>query len=402
MTSTSTCSTASLLSRNVTITYGAIYALFLIIVSVYSFNFLMKYSPKFIKSSKTKRFKMWILDAWKRRKCYIPIIAHIFDQITDVSVAIQFYILGTTKSNEDWSDCNGLNMWYLFVLTVLSMLIYRLISASLIYQSTKSIQRFFIQILDFELLRALYINYLCNNTEPCDPQRWITTLEATFESTPQALIQLLYLVKTNTFSSSYLVVISFLSSLICIISKLVSDDKSIVIIKAKKLNFKFERKCISLFYMLRFIWRIFDISSQIFLMTLIWIAMGGVILTIKVVIESFLLLVICITTKQWELLFAIIAIVVSTTTDELKNISIGIGIYRNVTNIIFMILISIWFYVDFECLKCTEYVYRKTFVDNSVIFTIFIYTWIAVFVSPICIILLIKYNVFKSQTSTSR
>eukprot|EP01084_Bolivina_argentea_P075403 136701_1 len=180
------CSTPSPLSRNVTIIYGAIYGLSLIIVSVYSFDFLMKHNPKFIKSSKMKKFKIWVLDVWRRRKCYIPIIAHIFDQVTDVSVAIQFYILGTTKSDDgEWTDCAGLNIWYLFILTILSMVIYRLISSLLIYQTTKSIQRFFIQLLDYELFRALYINYLCNNTEPCDPQRWITSLEAVLESSPQ-------------------------------------------------------------------------------------------------------------------------------------------------------------------------------------------------------------------------
>ncbi len=119
------------------------------------------------------------------------------------------------------------------------MITYRLISSYLIYESTKSIKRFFLQILDCELFRALCINYLLYNIEPSSPQRWITTLESALESSPQALIQLIYLVKTNTFTSSYSVVISFTSSLICIISKLVSDDKVIVISKAQKLNFKF-------------------------------------------------------------------------------------------------------------------------------------------------------------------
>ena len=84
------------------------------------------------------------------------------------------------------------------------------------------------QILDIELLRALYINYLCNKTEPCDPQRFITAMEASLESAPQALIQMIYLVKTNSFNSSIIILISFLSSIWSIITKLVSDDKIIV------------------------------------------------------------------------------------------------------------------------------------------------------------------------------
>ena len=174
------CSTDPLLSRNVTISYGAIYAAFVVAVSIYSFIFLMKFNQKFIQSSFKKKFKIWIVDSWKRRKCYVPIVVHIFDQVTDVAVTIQFYSLANDKKEDDeWTDCNGLNIWYLFILTVLSMVIYRLFSSFLIFQNAKSISRAIFQLLDLELLRALYINYLCDKVEPCDPQRWITSFEAT-------------------------------------------------------------------------------------------------------------------------------------------------------------------------------------------------------------------------------
>ena len=92
--------------------------------------------------------------------------------------------------------------------------------------------------MDIELFRALYINYLANKTEPCDPQRFITAIEASLESAPQALIQMIYLVKTNSFNSSIIVLVSFLSSVWSIITKLVSDDKVIVVEKAKRANFQ--------------------------------------------------------------------------------------------------------------------------------------------------------------------
>eukprot|EP01084_Bolivina_argentea_P130829 230974_1 len=171
------CSTRSVLSTSVTILYAVIYSCVFFAASVYSFNNLKKYDKKFVKSS-----SIWFHDVWRRRRCYIPIIVHILDQITDISVAIQFYILAQRQTN-DTSDinlqsCGGLNMWYLFILTIISMLLYRLVSSYLIYQSTKLIPRFFSQLLDLELFRALYINYLCNKIEPCNPQRWITKLEA--------------------------------------------------------------------------------------------------------------------------------------------------------------------------------------------------------------------------------
>lgn len=53
---------------------------------------------------------------------------------------------------------------------------------------------------------------------------------------------MIYLVRTNNFSSSSsLVVISLVSSLWSIVSKLVADDKLIVITKARSANFKFSK-----------------------------------------------------------------------------------------------------------------------------------------------------------------
>ena len=192
-----------------------------------------------MKASIAKRILMWIKDVWKRRSCYVPLITHIFDQITDIAVAVQFYYLARDKSANDYAQCGGLNMWYLFILTILSMLIYRIFSSYLIYQFThKSLTHLIFQLLDIELFRALYINYLANKTEPCDPQRFITAIEASLESAPQALIQMIYLVKTNSFNSSIIVLVSFLSSVWSIITKLVSDDKSVVVEKAKRANFQ--------------------------------------------------------------------------------------------------------------------------------------------------------------------
>eukprot|EP01083_Nonionella_stella_P047776 127895_1 len=487
----SDCSTRSELSEYVTIAYGSLYAILVFMVSGYSFRFLMEYSSKFQKGSCPKKVKLWFMDIWKRRRCYVPLITHIFDQVTDYSVAIQFFILSRTQSHNDYASCAGLNIWYLFILTILSMAIYRIVSSFLIYQFTQSIGRIIIQLLDFELLRALYINYLCDKIEPCDPQRWLTTLEACLESSPQALIQLIYLSRTNTFTSSELVVISLVSSLWSIVSKLASDDKVTVIERAKRVNFKFKpikilidicilpvciiciailiaigsvfvcvaiaiglvlcvcspliycwdrsRACgygclnstqhaveaalnmykrpftyifsdlsdrflwISLLYILRVIWRILDVTSHIFLMTLIWVAIGGTALTVKVVFEALAFSILCWRTQQWELLFGVVALVVSTTTLQLRKISIRIAVYRTTTNVIFMTLISVWFYVDFECPRCPKYESRNDlFHDGLAIKSMFIYTWCAVIMSPICVLLLVINKAFQNETSNSR
>eukprot|EP01084_Bolivina_argentea_P278895 476673_1 len=442
------CETSSLISRNVTIVYGSTYGLLLLIVSIYSFNFLIKFDETFINASSLKRFKMWLSDAWKRKRCYVPLVAHLFDQITDFAIAIQFYILAQQTYTNNWEVCNGLNIWYLFILTTLSMAVYRVVSSYLLYHATKSLERATLQMLDLELFRTLYINYICNKIEPCDPQRWLTALEAALESSPQTLIQLIYLVKAGTFNGNYLVVVSLVSSFWSIISKLVSDDKVTMTQKAQRADTDFTifrvilviiwlciylvicaiifvpsviyyvcccrhfdrfPNCLQLLYVpllhfndeiikmsyeLRMIWRILDVSSHILLMGFIWLVMGGTALTIKVVFECLLFGFVCFQTKQWELLFGLVAMPIS-------NNSFKFIAYRLITSTVFMILISIWLYIDFECWRCTKYIDRK-YLSESAIIGVFIYLWCAHMLNTLCVHLLTTNSVFQFDKSASR
>eukprot|EP01084_Bolivina_argentea_P273700 466289_1 len=162
---------------------------------------------------------------------------------------------------------------------------------------------------------------------------------------------------------------------------------------------------ISLFYVLRVIWRVLEITSHIFLLSLIWLIIGGYILTFKVIIESAVFLGICLYTGQWEFLFGIIGMVLSTTTDDLRKLSIWIAINRMYLNIVWMILLTIWLFYKTTCWKCTEFSDRKLIVEekkNTYVMFIYIYTWIAVILSPICAVLLYYKQIFRKQTSTSR
>ena len=77
----SDCATSSIITTQVTIVYGIIYGVILIIVSIYSFRFLNKYNKKFNKSNPFKKLYKWSKDLWKRKRCYVPIITHLFDQV---------------------------------------------------------------------------------------------------------------------------------------------------------------------------------------------------------------------------------------------------------------------------------------------------------------------------------
>eukprot|EP01083_Nonionella_stella_P224632 799474_1 len=315
-----TCSTSSILGTSVIIGFAIIYGIILTIVSVYSYLFLNTYNNKFTPSSGCKKVRLWSQDVYKRRRCYIPIITHLLDQVTDFAVVIEFGQLAQLQQAPNKTsrpDCGGLNMSILFGLSIFVLLFYRAISSLLIFQSTKSLWRMLLQFLDLELFRALYVNYLCDKNEPCSPQRWITSLEATFESTPQALIQTIFLVKVGSSSDSFVVVFSVVMSLCTIISKIVSDDRIISNLSASRLSLQFvaydckKCACISWSFVCRYIWRILDVSSRIFICSLLWLFMGGWYLFIIIIGEGLGLLCICIYTKRFEFLFGIVAMVVS-------------------------------------------------------------------------------------------
>eukprot|EP01083_Nonionella_stella_P273320 927085_1 len=463
-----TCVASTVVSKYVIIAYGSLYGLLLIAVSIYSFNSLNE-DEEFKKKSCFKRFKAWILDLKKRKSCYIPIIAHLFDQITDIAVTIQFYELSQTKSANEWDACNGLNMQYLFILTVLSLIVYRVVTGYLIFIYTNhSCTRFCSQILDIELFRALFVNYLCKKTEPCDPQRWITAMEAVLESTPQALIQMIYLAKTDAFDiSNTLIIISLASSLWSIISKVIADDKVTVVAYSRKLDmnssygvcrklyefikltltfvlnfvvhiiccpctswfysvdglfgdghiyvgqsdapddlqlfgYHIKIKSFSWSYIYRVLWRVCDVSSRIFMMTLIWLIMGGFSLSIIVGFEFSVFLVICIRTKHWEFILGVVSLVVSLD-DHTTAISKAIFVYRTITNHILMVAVTVYLFVEFECDRCTEYKYREPLSrSSSSIYAIFMYCWCAVILSWRIFLMMSESGVFLKGATSSR
>eukprot|EP01083_Nonionella_stella_P021578 59810_1 len=398
------CSTSSVLGIGISIMFGIFYALTLIGVSLYSWHFLMKYDIKFAFSWCGHKFKRWAMDVYKRRRCYVPIITHLTDKITDIAVVIEFAQLA---EHTEKNDC-GIDMSYLLYLSIFVLLLYSTISSFLIYQTTKSIRRLIMQFLDFELFRTLYINYLCDKDEPCSPQRWITSLEAAFESTPQALLQTIFLVKTQTFSSSPVVVASLMFSLWSIISKITSDDKVIAIQHAKHLSIHLKSckscspSCVSWTFILRYLWRIGDVSSRILIVTLLWLVLGGAALSIILATESIIILTISAKTKRTEFLFGMVATVVSKSSAAAKRISAGLMLYRCVTNLIFMSIITSILYSSNKCWKCSTYEERQKYLSSdSVVVPILIYTWITIALTP-CLSIYLTKQIFIGEKSTAR
>eukprot|EP01084_Bolivina_argentea_P255712 430218_1 len=191
------------------------------------------------------KLKLCAKDVWGRKSVYLPLISHLSDTATDFASVVEF---GIVAANSNPIDC-GINVWYLFALSIICMVVYRIISSFKIWQITKSWYRVILQFLDIELYHILYISHFMSLKGTSSPQRLLSVLEAVFEAAPQSVIQLVYLMFTKNLSP--IIIISSVFSFINLTLSLISDDR-------KALGIEFgDRAAFILIYM----FRILDVPS---------------------------------------------------------------------------------------------------------------------------------------------
>ena len=76
-------------------------------------------------------------------------------------------------------------MWYLFLLSVLCMALYRGVSSWSIWRITGSLKRVLKQFVDVELFNVLMIAHRFDIKGSSAPHRLISNLEASLEAAPQ-------------------------------------------------------------------------------------------------------------------------------------------------------------------------------------------------------------------------
>ena len=133
------------------------------------------------------------------------------------------------------------------------------------------------------------------------------------EAFPQLIIQTLFVVKSGQFDG--FVTVSTVFSMLSMVNKAVSEDKQLFV---KKTNFTcFPRNwqdaqwtyktfpCVNIRYLIRVLFRIFDISHRVLIIVLVWTQLGGVFVMIAATIEFCVLFAIVIKTKELSVVFAL-------------------------------------------------------------------------------------------------
>ena len=215
-------------------------------------------------------------DIWQKKKCFLPIIANIFDQSSDIGVIIALYTL--SMQEKERQDCEYVNAFYLFLSSLTFFVFYRIISSVAVFIGTKNIMFAIGQFLfEFMLYRAVWVNYILKCNEPCSPQKWIQNMESMLEAFPQLIIQMYFLVQTSTTTNDtgseiqFFVIFSIAFSMLSMTNKAVSEDK--VLFDEQWKHPKWSHKWPFIKnpkYSVRLMFRIFDISTRVTVVVLVW------------------------------------------------------------------------------------------------------------------------------------
>ena len=183
----------------------------------------------------------------------------MIDQATDIGVIIHFLLM--------WMNgviCRGLTIHpsYLCIASGVAFSGYRFISSILVFSRSNSCTKSIYQLFDFLILFGMKMNYKHDRNNLSKPQIWIHFLESLFNSFPQSLIQLYFIVQTGFSLNNTLIIISVIFSVISLTSSMMMQHN-------KEFNSSiFDAKIGAIF-------RFYDIFYRLSVLSLIWIILGG-------------------------------------------------------------------------------------------------------------------------------
>ena len=319
----------------------------------------------------------WFMLIWNMKTLYLTSLIHIYDIATDIGILIEWGHLSYLQFNksDNMIDVGNLNMFELFIWSVIAFLLYRIISAFLIFKYTKSYYRFFLQLMDLEIYRCIRISHLLQKNKAGSLQRWLLKYEAIFESSPQAVLQLVYLINTKDFNNA-LIISSLLFSFFSVAAKFTYDDATFFNANGKSLGFGFNCCCnkkhrkkrrmkklqnnnnnkhvcscclcltFNIGYISRYLFRICDVFSRMLIFALIWTVTYGYLLMSIIMIEIILFLFISYKYERYNYLQYLIATYFD---EENKSNTINWCFYRRIENLLYLVIIEI--IIDFYPLQ---------------------------------------------------
>eukprot|EP01084_Bolivina_argentea_P054424 99808_1 len=225
-------------------------------------------------------FKIWFKSLWLKKKIYWALVPHIFDQATDIGTLLVYQEAWNNykQLSQQEQDQKALNPYWWFVLGICIIIFQKVISTITILFMLRNPVAALLQFVDLLMVKAVYINYKLGLNQPGNAQRYLALLECIFESSPQIILSMGWILKSSYDGESIspLVIASTIFSLWSITSKVAADDKMMIkneneyegAWKYKELHLKFKKKFpfirFSCKYLIRVIlFRFFEITNRI-------------------------------------------------------------------------------------------------------------------------------------------
>eukprot|EP01083_Nonionella_stella_P108948 317209_1 len=189
-----------------------------------------------------RRYLMWFKLVYRMKSIYFSALVHIYDIATDVGIIVDWgaQMIKENRGDHPSDDVRDVNMTGLFTTAVVAFFLYRFVSAGFVYEFTGKFGRACVQWLDLEIYHAIYITHKLGRDEAGNLQRWLQKFEAIFESAPQALLQIVYIVKTADYGPA--IISSIILSFFSVAARFTSDDKIFFNEDAEGLGLKWKKR----------------------------------------------------------------------------------------------------------------------------------------------------------------
>eukprot|EP01084_Bolivina_argentea_P067013 122137_1 len=189
-----------------------------------------------------RRYLMWFKLVYRMKSIYFSALVHIYDIATDVGIIVDWgaQMIKENRADHPSDDVRDVNMTGLFTTAVVAFFLYRFVSAGFVYEFTGKFGRACVQWLDLEIYHAIYITHKLGRDEAGNLQRWLQKFEAIFESAPQALLQIVYIVKTADYGPA--IISSIILSFFSVAARFTSDDKIFFNEDAEGLGLKWKKR----------------------------------------------------------------------------------------------------------------------------------------------------------------
>ena len=268
-----TCEYESSLPLYATIIYGILTLIILVTVTIYGF-----YNKHKNNSLNNSDIPTIFCDWLELISVYVTITTHIFDQASDIAVIYEFGLLTTNNIKcVNYITGDTIKVYQFFYASIAPLIAYRFVSSIWVYYVSKKFYRLALQLFDLEIFRSIYITCLLNINKRTPPQKILSIFEAILEAMPQLFIQTSFLLQTGKYHN-FLLVTSIIMGVFVIFLKLI-DDYDYMLFKSiyngtgfgAEFGGHVSKPCKNnILYILRIIFRWLNITSVLFLYTLIY------------------------------------------------------------------------------------------------------------------------------------